>query len=324
MGNCAPCTSSAFLSFNRVCHYGKSNIIRRLEVGLRYFYEWALLGIGAWSDITYDMPTYGSGNASSLRVANSYGYLTNQVWEGFRTNWVYETGITYTDYTGGTHQPLPVNVYVANVLQPTGNYNINYKLGQVIFNSAPASTNVKAAYSFKNVQILLSDEVPWYQEFQYQSWTPDTNMFTQNDKGDWFVGGNHRVQFPCIIIQAAAKGTKEPAHLGGAMVYREQDVQFHILAEDSVMRDNLLDLVLLQGDRCIQLFDIDAAAAALDMPLDNNGMRVGKMYPYLLENYCWANTRIENARITSKTSYNCGLHDATVRHTYSVYFSSIC
>lgn len=325
MANCAPCNSSAFLRFNRVCHYGKSNVIRRLEVGLRYFYEWALLNIGAWTDITYDMPTAGGGNASSLRVANAYGYTAGQAWEGFRTQWVYETGITYTDYTGGTHTPLPANIYVNNVLQSTGTYSVNYTLGQVIFNSAiPTTSNVKATYSFRNVQVYISDDLPWYQELQYQSWSPDTTMFTQDDRGDWFVGGNHRVQFPCIIIMADSKGTKEPHSLGGGLCYRNQDVVFHILSEDPVMRNNLTDLILTEGDRCIQLFDIDSAAAALDIPLDNNGGLVGKMYPYLLENYCWATARSENARLTSKTSYNCGLHDATVKHTYTVQFRNLC
>lgn len=325
MSNCAPCNDPRFLSFNRVCHYGRSNVIRRLEVGLKYFYEWALLGIGAYTDVFIDMPTADGGNASLLKVANAPGYTDGQAWESFRTDWVYETGVVYTDITGGLHSPTtPPEIYVNSILQSTGVYNINYPLGQVIFNaSISTASTVKAAFSLRGVQVYISHELPWYQELQYKSWNPDA-MFTQDDRGDWFVPGNHRVQMPCIVIQAIEGGTTEPYALGGAKIIRKQSVFFHVFAEDKPMRDNLVDLLVEEGDRCVQLFDIDAAAAAQDIPLDFNGQLVGEMYPNLLANYCWANARTDKAHIFSLNSFNCGLHDGTVKHTYSVTFCNLC
>ncbi len=324
MGNCPSCTDPNLLRFNRVCHYGKSNVIRRLEYGLKYFYEWALLGIGAWNNVTIDMPTSLGGNASLLRVATAPGYTAGQAWESFRTNWVYETGVTYTDVTGGIHSPLIPQIYVNAVLQTTGTYTINYPLGQVIFNSPIATTStVKARHSTRNVAFFVADEAPWYQELQYRSWIPD-DMFSQTDKGDWYVPGNHRVQMPCIVIHSTNNGQKLPYALGGGRVWRKQEVYFHIFSEQKSIRDNLADLILEQGDRCVQLFDIDAAAAAQDLPLDLNGEFVGSLYPALLEDYCWAITRVDDSRLFGMNSYKCGLHDATIKHTYSVLFSDFC
>lgn len=322
MANCTPCTDPRFLTFNRVDHYGKSNVIRRLEYGLKFFYEWALLGIGAWTEVDVDQLTATSGNASILRMGSGWGYTAGSVWEGFRKNWVYETGVNYIDYTGGTHSPQAPLVYVDSVLQTSG-YSINYPLGQVIFNTPLTSSNiVKAAFSFKNVQVLISYEAPWYEELQRLSWDVDS-MFSYTDRGDWFVGPNHRVQMPCIVISAVGMGEKLPFSLGGGFVYRKQDVFFHIFTEDKAMRDNLADLIVLEGDRCIQLIDIDLAAVSGDLTLNNNGAVVGMMYPDIVANYCWATARSSNARITGMTSHSCGLHEGVVRINYEVLFSNL-
>lgn len=322
MANCAPCTDSGFLRFNRVGHYGKSNIIQRLEYGLKFFYEWALLGIGAWTDVNLNQLTVTSGNASTLRMGSGWGYTPGSVWEGFRHNWVYETGVTYTDYTGGTHSPLAPLVYVDSVLQTSG-YTINHPLGQVIFTTPLTSANVvKTAFSFKNVQVYISYEAPWYQELQTNSWDVDS-MFTYTDRGDWFVGPNHRIQMPCIVISSIGTGEKLPYSIGGGYVYRKQEVAFNIFAEDKGMRDNLADLIVTEGDRCIQLIDIDEAAADQNLTLNNNGAVIGMMYPDILANYCWATARSSKARITGMNSYSCGLHESVVRINYEVLFSNL-
>ncbi len=322
MGNCPSCSDPNLLKFNRVSHYGKSNVIRRLEYGLKFFYEWALLSIGAWTDIDLDQLTATSGNASTLRMGSGWGYTPGTVWEGFRHNWVYETGVNYIDYTGGTHSPQAPLVYVDSVLQSSG-YSINYPLGQVIFNSPLTSSNVvKAAFSFKNVQTYISYDVPWYQELQRLSWDVDA-MFTYTDKGDWSVGPNHRVQMPAIIISAIGNGTTKPYALGGNMIYRKQEVMFNVFAEDKGLRDNLVDLIALEGDRCIQLIDVDEAAADQNLTLNANGAVIGLMYPNILSSYCWGTARSSNARITGMNSYSCGLHEGVVKIDYEILFSRI-
>jgi hypothetical protein len=213
-------------------------------------------------------------------------------------------------------------VYIDGALQASG-YDINYPLGQVIFNSPLTSSNVvKARYSFRNVQVVLAGEAPWYQQLQYSSWEPDA-MFYQLDRGDWQVGPNHRIQMPCIIVRAIANGNSMPHALGGAQVKRTQEVLFHIIGEDKATVDNLTDIVIAEGYRCIQLFDIDAAAIAGDLPLDCNGKLVGKMYPTLLTNYCVGTARSDKGILFGSNIYNCGLYDSTVKHKYECIYASI-
>lgn len=312
------------LRFARVQHIGKTTVIRRLEEGIKYWLQWAFLNVGAWTDVTKGMPSYGGGDASELQVTNAPGYADGRVWQGFRTQWVHESGVTYTDVDGSGHSPLSPLVYVDSVLQSSSSYNINYNLGEVVFDSAVStSSTVQAQHAFKNVQVFVGDEAPWWQELQFRSWNVDDDHWQLTDRGDWSVGGNHRVQLPVIIIDAHLSGTNPPYALGNYSAKRSQDVKFHIIAESKSMKDQLSDLILMQSDaKTLMLFDVDQAAADQKLPLDCNGFLVGQNFPYLVNNYYWAHARASDGYLCEMQSIHPKLHEGMVKITYSVVFSS--
>lgn len=315
----ACCNSSNRL--RHVQHYGYGGPIRQLEQNLVYFLDRGLLEIGAWTDIQKDMPTLGGGDASALRYGPcSAGYNAGQVWQSFRKEWVHETDVVYTDVTGGTHSPLvPPQIYVNNVLQTSG-YNIDYENGEVIFNSALAETDsVQAEYSVRNVQVYVGDEVPWWRELQMRSWDVDNNFFSQEACGDWVIGGHHRVQMPCIILDGFNRGGVRGYGLGAGCIFREQVIKFHVLAETKCDRDRLLDILVLQSQTCTDLFNVDDAAASGDLPLDCNGFYVGtKTYDQLLDDYPLSSARSDNSEITAFNTLNCGLYEGVVTTEYSL------
>lgn len=269
------------------------------------------------------MPSVGNTDASELKVVNSPGYTDGQVWQGFRKHWVYESGVTYTGVDGSGYVPYVPQVYVGGILQSSG-YFINYELGQVIFNTAiSTSSTVQAQHSFKNVQVYIGDDLPWWQELQFRSWDVDDDHWQLTDRGDWSVGGNHRVQMPLVIINATARGDTPPFALGNYHSKRRQDVKFHVLAEDKATRDNLTDLILNQSEKTIVLFDIDQAMVDQKIPLDCNGRLVGRPYPYLIDNYGWAYARASDGYIAEIESIHNGLYEGMVKITYSVIFSDI-
>lgn len=309
------------IGFARVQHFGKTNVIRRMLVNLRFFLEWGFLDIGGWNDIVVPTgnPAY---DPSELKLDYTPGYEDGQVWGGLRKHWVHETGVEYTDMDSIDHTPLIPTIYINTVVQSSG-YEIDYDQGRVIFDSIlPPSTSVKASYSFKNVQVYLADDAPWLQEIQFDSHDP-TKHFQQDKDGSWFVSGQHRVQLPFILIEAFGDGVKKPFGLGDFRLIRQQDIHFHVFAADQCMRDNLVDLLLLQADKCIPMFNIDDAAANCDLQLYNYNVGENKSYPHLLSNYFWGSMRGVNAKIIDLSSPTCQLNLGTVKIKFEVLFASL-
>lgn len=313
------------MRFARVSHFGHSNAIRRLLINLKYFLEWGFLQIGAWHDISSTTPIASGNDPSRLRMDYTPGYLDGQVWVGLRKNWVYETGVVYTDEDMSGHSPLTPSIYIDGSAY-TGDYQIDYDLGRVIFPSGldlDITNEVKATYSFKNVQVYLGNDAPWLQEIQFDSFDA-TNHFTQDKDGNWFVGGQHRVQLPLIIIEAFGEGGRLPYELGDIKVKRVQDIYFHVLTADQAMRDNLVDLLVMQGDRCYPLFNVDDAMVACDINLYNYaGVADNLSYPHLLNKYPWAYSRGERAEVLNLSSPTPEIHSGTVKVTHSVIFSTL-
>lgn len=311
------------ITFSRVQHYGNTNVLRRLLVNLRYYLEWGLLNIGGWIDIA---PQSGFDDHAKLKLDYAAGYTDGRIWTGLRKNWVYESGVEYTDVDGGFHEPIidPIIEIVGSGYVDDDDYEIDYDLGRVIFDSAlPSSTTVRASYSAKNVQIYLGDDVPWFQELQLDSWDYSKH-FTVDQSGSWFVSGKHRVQLPAIIISSPGGGIKEGYELGDRTAKKCQDVLFTVIAQDQCTRDNLTDLLIVESDKCIPLFNIDQAAAACDIMLYNyTGERDNKIYPELVNRYLWAYTRADNALAFDLDSPMPGLHTGLVRARYCVLFNSL-
>ena len=113
-------------------------------------------------------------------------------------------------------------------------YHINYPLGRVIFDAnIPAITAaVTASYSYRFVQVYRANDVPWWQQLQYRSFRVDDAMFTQSGDGDWAIGGQHRIQMPCVIIEAVPRATSRPFQLGDGSYWVNQDVLCHVIAEN--------------------------------------------------------------------------------------------
>ncbi len=83
------------LSFKSIDNIGDTLLMSELEGNLKLWFDWAMLGIGAWTDV--DIPTSGAfgGDFSILRSVDDDSYTDGQVWQGNRKDWVWETGVNY-------------------------------------------------------------------------------------------------------------------------------------------------------------------------------------------------------------------------------------
>jgi hypothetical protein len=303
-----------------VTQIGKTLLTSQLESNLKTYLDWGLLGVGSFSNVS--IPTSGSygGTFDKLRLVDDPSYTQGQVWEGARKDWVWETGVDYAT------QPNNLSgIHVDGVFYGTGDatygHHYNYPLGRVVFDNAiPTTSNVQLDYSYRNVQVYIADQAPWWDEIQYDSFRVDDPTLYNAGSGNWQILANNRVQLPAVVIEAVPRRTLRPYELGSLGNYVYQDVLFHILSESRWWRNQLIDVISLEKDRTIKLYDNNQVADATGYPLDYRGMRNSSplMYPTLVDNYEFKLARYYNIIVTEMESPNSRFHRGTVRATFEV------
>ena len=150
------------------------------------FYDWGFLDKGAFYNISIPESGIYGGDKHKLRPVKDPNYSDGQVWEGYRSNWAWETGVSIdTEPTRISGIFVDNNTFRAtgNVEQP---YYINYPDGRIVFDSA-ISTNstVHLSYAHKWVNVIPAEGVPWFREIQQGSMRSDNATFLQFGSGDW-------------------------------------------------------------------------------------------------------------------------------------------
>ncbi len=131
---------------------------------------------------------------------------------------------------------------------------------------------------------------------------------------------------PCIIIEVVPKGDTAGWELGGGAQIVSRDVLFHVLAEDRFTRNNLMDMINLQGNHSITLFDSNELSLAGAYALDFRGARTGSnMYPDLIQTsseggYRYQPCRMVNSTVLQSRQLHPRLYEATVRTTMEIIF----
>ena len=312
-----------YTKFNKVSHIGNTLLSSEIENNMKWFLDWAFLGIGGGSNVT--MPTSGAfgGTFDTLRLVNDPSYSNGQVWEGARKDWVWETGSSYEGY-----DPIQISgVYVNGVLKGTGDatygHHYNYPLGRVVFDNPISTTDtVKVEYSYRNVQVYVADEAPWWDELQYNSLRVDDTYYSSTGSGSWGILANHRVQMPAIVLETVPRRRFKPYQLGDTSQFVQQDIVFHIVGENRWWRNQLVDILSYQIDSQLWLFKTDTLIGSGAYPLDYRGMKVSSPLNYddvvNTPQYRYLLARMTNMSITEMESYDARLHEGTVRATLEV------
>jgi len=145
----------------------------------------------------------------------------------------------------------------------------------VIFDSPlQDSDTVIVNHSYRNIQVYKDNESEWFKELQRYSYDPTKST---NVKG---LIANHRVQMPCIILELAPGTELVPYRLGSIDSIIRQDVILHILTEKYVDRAYLVDILLLQKDKVIKLYDIKKVVENSVYPINYNGSKNSALLNY--------------------------------------------
>ncbi len=316
-----------YTTFSKVSNVGDTLFTSELESNLKWYMDWGLLGIGAWTDI--DKPTSGvyGGDFSDLRPVQDPAYNNGEVWESARKDWVWETGTLYSDKSVDYSATQISGVYINGSLKGTGDatygHHYDYPNGRVVFDTAiPTTSTVELEYSYRNVQTYIADQAPWWDELQYDSLRVDDSSYNVAGSGSWGILANHRVQMPAIVIEAVSRRRMSPYQMGDTSQFIRQDVLFHIIAESRWWRNQLVDIVSLQKDSQVWLYNSNTVASSGAFPLDFRGMTIANPNNYddivTDENYRYLLARMVDMNVTEMQSYNSRLHEATVRATFEV------
>jgi len=299
-----------------------STITNDIQDGIIEYLDWALLEKGNYFNVSRGELAPNGEDYSRLKPSSNDNYSAGQAWDGFKSNWVWQSGISYSPppVVGTNHtKPGVSGVYINDVFYPSttsGAYahNIDYYNGRVIFNSPiPTSSKVQVEYSYKWISIIYSFNVPWLRELQSVP-VPDPTFLQGKEINN--LPPESKVQLPAIAVEMVPTRYFKGYQLGGGQwIYT--DVIFHCLAEDEHTRNKLVDIVSLQNDKSITLFDSNAINTNNEFPLDYRGTPVsGAMrYPDLVEKYNGGLLRFTNTSVQQLTAFSSNIHGGIVRIT---------
>jgi hypothetical protein len=303
-----------------------------LQDNIVEFLEWSLLEKGNYMNVSLGELSPEGIDYSKLRLSSNPSFPSGKAWEGFRKNWIWQSGVSYSPPPIiGTNNAKPgiSGVYVNNTFYPSstsGTYahKVDYFNGRIIFNnSIPTNSIVKAEYSYRYINVVYANSLPWLAEIQYSSLNLGED-FNNLNKGKYDLPTEARIQLPSIAIEIVPRRTMKGYQLGGGQ-WVDTDVLFHCLAEDEYTRNKLVDIISLQNDKTIYMFDSNSIARSGAFPLDYNGFPVSGAlrYPDLIENYYRGNLRLKNSNVQNMKLINSNFYAGIVRMTLETIETSV-
>ncbi len=298
-----------------------------IQDNLIEFFDWALLKKGNYFNVSVGETSPDGYDYSQLRLSSNENYTTGTCWEGVRSNWVWQSGVSYSPTPlVGTNNAKPgvSGVYVDDTFYPTtttGAYahHVDYFNGRVVFDSPiPTGSKVQVEHSYKWINVVYANSVPWLREIQYRSY--DVNgEFLQPSKGKWDIPPEARLQLPAIAVEIVPRRNITGFQLGGGS-YVNTDVLFHCIAEDEITRNKLVDIVSLQNEKTFYAFNSNLVASSGDFPLDYRGTPVSGALNFeeLVLKHYGPDIRLKNSSVQGMEVINSNFCAGTVKLTAEV------
>lgn len=285
------------------------------------FYDWGFLDKGGFYNTKIPASGMYGGDKHKLKPLNDPNYADGTVWQAFRGNWMWETGVSI-----GT--PVSISgIYINNTLRTVGNvtqpYYINYPRGQVIFDSPiSVASNVQIEYSYKWLNVIPAKGIPWFRDIQQYSNRLD-NLAVQNSKGQYVKLGQTSVQLPALAIDVVPPKDLKPYQLGDHSQWVHNDIIFYIITENHWECSNIMDQITFQNDRTIYLYDPNKVVESGVLPFNyRNELTAAAlpsgMYPSLIENFKYRSCFISNSNSQGITQFSPELYMGVVKCTTEI------
>lgn len=306
---------------------GDSTLVNDTKENLVSFFDWGLLNKENFINVEIPSSGYHGGDEHRLRPVKDPRYTDGQVWEGFRSNWVWENGITGDSsplVSEDASNPGVSGVYVDDVFHPNTtvgafSHYVDHPLGRVVFDTAIDTTSVvNCEYSYKYVNVSQCNGMPWFKQIQKNSERVDNSQFLSSS-GDWSQLSQTRMQLPAIGVEVTNSRSFRGYQLGGGS-YVYTDFLVHCVAEDAYMRDSLMDMVSYQNEKTFQMYDLNKIAESDDFPLDYRGVPVSgaMVFPDLAVAHPFKGVRVFDCKFDSVYSLSPDIFVGSVKCTAEI------
>lgn len=274
-----------YTTFKEISHINQATPSQQLESNLIGFFSWGFLNIGGFYNVTINNSGSYGGTPYQLELVKDHRYTDGQVWQGFRKEWVWESGVQCPI------QPIQISgINVDNTFYPIGttgdfSYHIDYPRGRVVFDSAISTTaTVTCEYSHRYVHFENTDHPGW-KHLQKQSLRADHQHFGNAGSGIYNIPAEQRLQLPAVVVHALPNVKRTGYGIGGLTQWTTQEIKFNILAETSQDVKFLFDTISAQWEKSIIGFDLNKMIAATGFPLNYDGSKAAncKTYPDLVK-----------------------------------------
>ena len=240
-----------------------------LRANIISYFDYGLLNKGNFHNVRIPSSGQYGGTKHKLELTKDPRYTNGQVWQAYRGNWVWQSGLDTTSIqvsgvnVNGTFYPLST----------AGAYShyVDYKNGRIIFNSAiSTSATVTAEYSYKYANVVDANEFSFFKQLQEGSLRIDSPNFTNPSSGNWATLPENRLQLPVIAVEVTNAHSFAPYQIGGGQWMRTKII-FHVMAEDQKQASKLATAVAMQNDKTISTFNVGLVSQNNRSPLDYRG-----------------------------------------------------
>jgi hypothetical protein len=310
-----PCND--YLYLKGVDSYNYNSFANCLQQGLIDFYTWGFVNIGAFINISRGMSGVYGGDRSRLRRVSDPRFTAGTVYEGFKSNWVWETGLIYNV------QPQRISgVYINGVFKGTGDaiygHYVDYVRGRVVFSSGMnSSTVVQCEFSPRLVTFVRGDS-DIVRRLNYDCFDVSREDFLTYSSGNWNELADTRVQLPVVGVQLETPSHYKPAMLGGTQ-FEVQDIVFYIFSDNPIEANQIQSIIQSQNDRSIFIpnYGVLISGGTYPYDLDYLGRLVSNplQYDTIINNYWGWKTRISDMKLQENKAVNEWLHRRVVRMT---------
>lgn len=306
-----------------ISHVGKLGPTEIIRDNLIDFFDWGLTDNGGYFNINIPKSGAYGGDYHRLRPVIDTRYTNGQVWEGFRKNWVWESGLSTAT------APIRVSgVNVNGAFKPSSGvaypHHVDYPLGRIVFDTAiPNSSVVTAEYSTKFAQVFNLNDVPGLRQVQYGSFKIDDGTFFSTS-GNWTLPSQNRVQMPAVGIAIGGVESYRPLQIGGGQ-WKINTVFAYIFSEDESIGLRLADYISQQKEKVINLYDENLMNTNNRISINSNGSIAtgAKTYYELVQpssdgGYAYKTLYFKDSEVLAAQWINANLYYSVVKFTTEI------
>ncbi len=250
--------------FKGITDIGDQGFTDALKANIINYLDYGFVDAGAYFNVSLNTSGQYGGSFDVLRPVSHPNYLDNTVWQSKRKNWVWENDLSIG-------QPIGISgVYVDDVLIGSG-YAVDYNNGRIVFDSPQSQGSViKLEYSYKWVTVEDEDYLPFFKRIEQDSFRVDNSQFIVGS-GHYIEMAENRVQMPVIGVEIAQDRMQKGYQLGSYDKVVENRMLLNIFAETDTEANKIADILSLQQDQTIFMYNPKSVAQDNKFPLDYNG-----------------------------------------------------